>query len=138
MPTVELRLIDRATGEHPRRMPVRVTTAAGERVYPVNARIPGLYDVKPGEPRHKDAYFYLSSAVSLELPVGETTFEVAGEFRYLPFRKLLPIKATTSVVALELEAWPDGRRLTREEIVTGRPVHRSYTSSLDGCLQAYG
>jgi pimeloyl-ACP methyl ester carboxylesterase len=138
MPTVELRLIKRVTGEHPRRLPVRVTTDSGERIYPANARIPGLYDVKPGEPRHRDAYFYLAGAVSLELTEGNVTFEVAGEFRYLPFRRVLPVAATTSVITLELETWPAGRRLTREECVTGRPVHKSYTSSLDGCLQSYG
>lgn len=138
MPTVELRLIERATGAHPRRLPVRVTLASGERVYPANARIPTLYDVKPGEPRHRDAYFYLSSAVSLELPAGPATFEVAGEFRYLPFRRMIPVAETSSVITLELERWPAERRLTREECVTGRPVHRSYTSSLDGCLQSYG
>src|SRR6266516_4019172 len=103
MATVELRLIDRVTGEHPRRLPVRVTTADGARVYPVNARIPGLYDVKPGEPRHRDAYFYLSSAMSLELPEGPATFEVAGEFRYLPFRRVVPVTATTALITLELE-----------------------------------
>src|SRR4051812_36959339 len=109
MPTVELRLIDRGTGEHPRRLPVRVTLASGERVYPPMARIPALYDVKPGDPRHRDAYFYVSSAVSLELPVGPATFEVAGEFRYLPFRRVLPVGESTSVLTLELETWPVGR-----------------------------
>ena len=91
MPVVELRLIDQETGARPRRLPVRVTTAAGERVYPQDAALPGLYQVTPGEPRHRDAYFYLSGAASLELPVGTATFEVAGEFRYLPFRRALPV-----------------------------------------------
>src|SRR5947209_2861015 len=138
MPLVELRLIDRATGACPRRLAVRVTTASGERVYPKEARLPGLYHLQPGEPRHRDAYFYLSGAAALELPTGAVTFEVAGEFRYLPFRRVLPVEAGTSVVTLELEPWPAERRLAGDEIVTGRPVYRSYTSSLDGCLQAYG
>ncbi|HPA44207.1 MAG TPA: hypothetical protein PK395_00445 [bacterium] len=132
---VKLSISEKGTG-HPLRLPVRLTTSDGQVLIPENAEIAEIYLEKDGIPR-PDASIYVDGALEFDAPEGPLSCEVAGAFRYHFFKRTYPISKGRAEISIELTPWEIGERLRRKDLPTGDVALWTYSSGLDGCLQAF-